>query len=217
MLGSNLYPGKLPKIPEKALDLMQQIIESGNMEYLNLFDKNFNKILIDKINRMCCKRDAKENKVDKVYNKLIKIQLELLKLKLTSFEDQLLFFKDIVFHEKETPLDKPEEEHKEKVPSRGKVGFGFEYDLTLGARTQALKAIEDLLQVTDVKSFKSKDVYNFATLVVPFVFKVASSTFDQMKEMGIKIFRNVFSVRSFGIRIDELETIELCRKWRTLI
>lgn len=194
VLGSNFYPGKLPKVPEKALDQMQQIIENGNLDFLHLFEKNFNKIMIDKINRACTKRDAKLPKVDKIYQRLINIQLELLKLKLTSFEDQILFFKDIVFPEKDLPSDKPEEEHKEKIPSRGKVGFGFEFDSSLGSRIYALKAIETLLQVTDVRTFKTKDVITFASLVVPFIFKVASSAFDEMKEIGIRIFINVFSV-----------------------
>lgn len=203
MLTAEKNPGKLIKIPEKALDLMQQVIENGNSQHIDLFEKNFVKILIDKINRNCNKRDSRLSQVEKLYQRLTSVQLELLKLKFSSFEDQLKFLKEIVFPEKETN-DQPGEEKKDKVPNKGKIRFSFSDDLSLGTRVYALKAVEDLLQLTDLSIFKSKDVVNFGNLVIPFIFKVASCSFESLKEIGIRAFINLFSVifRYFKINLE---------------
>jgi hypothetical protein len=197
LLMAEKNPGKLLKIPEKALDLMQQVIENGNSQHVELFERNFVKILIDKINRNCNKRDSKLSHVDKLYQRLTSVQLELLKLKFSSFEEQLKYFKEIVFPEKETTDQLGEGEKKEKVPNKGKIHFSFSDDLSLGTRVYALRAVEDLLQLTDLSIFKSKDVINFANLVIPFIFKVASCSFESLKEIGIRAFTNLFSVIFF--------------------
>jgi hypothetical protein len=70
LLTSNQHAGKLLKIPEKALDIMQFTVEKGHSAFLDLFGRNFNKILIEQINRGTTKRDANVQKIEKVYQRI---------------------------------------------------------------------------------------------------------------------------------------------------
>ena len=190
------------------------------MEQVQLYDMKFNQIYLDKINFRCNKRDAKNEKIEKLYYKFLTIQLQLLKLKLSSFEDQLLFFKDYVFPEQElAEKNDGESSEPEKSTSNintGKITFHCEFGIKLKTRLYTLKCIENLLQYTNVQIFKARDVINFASLIIPFVFKVASSPFVEAKEIGMRIFHTLFSV-SFSILKRSLSTIEtnlLLRDWR---
>ena len=186
----------MTKIPEKAFELTQNIVENGDIEQINLFEMKFNQVYMDWINFKCSQRNAKSDKIEKIYHKFITVQLQLLKLKLSSFEDQLLFLKDYVFPEQEHLQASEENKDAEKTPSlnSGKIEFNKEYSITLKTRAFALKCIDNLLQYTNVQMFKAKDVINFATLIIPFVFKVASLPFEEAKEIGMKIFHSLFSV-----------------------
>ena len=66
--------------------------------------------------------------------------------------------------------------------------------MSLKTRIYALRVIDELLQVTDLATFKSRDVTSFANMVIPFLFKGASSPFEEIKDIGLKIFINVFKV-----------------------
>ena len=194
--------GKMPKIPEKAFELTQNIVERTELESINFFEMKFNQIYMDWINFKCNQRNSKSDKIEKLYYKFIAIQLQLLKIKLSSFEDQLLFFKDYVFPEQEQMQISGENKDSDKPSASinsGKIEFNKEFGITLKTRVLALKCIDNLLQYTNVQMFKAKDVINFANLIIPFVFKVASLPFEEAKEIGMRIFHNLFSVRLFFI------------------
>ena len=200
MLHNPRRAGKIPRLPEKAFELTQSIVEKGDLDQINLFDAKFNQIYLDKINFSCNKRDPEIEKIEKIYHRFLAVQLQLLKLKLSSFEDQLKFFKECVFPEQEHIS---EGENKDEKPASsvhiGKIEFNKEYSITLKTRVYAMKCIENLLQYTNVQTFKARDVVNFATLIIPFVFKVASSPFEETKEMGMKVFHSLFSVCYYEI------------------
>lgn len=198
MLKKPRWAGKLPKVPEKAFELAQEIIERGNLEQINLFEMKFNQFFINQINFKFNKRNPKLDKIEKLYHRYIIVQLQLFKLKLTSFEEQLLYLKNFVFPDQDKNEQAEEDESKEIKPvtrmTTGKIAFACEYSATLKTRICALKCIDNLLQYTNLHTFKARDVINFASLIVPFVFKVASSPFEEPKEIGMRIFHLIFKV-----------------------
>src|SRR5690242_3411799 len=135
MLKNPRLAGKLSRLPEKAFDLTQLIVEKGDAEEINLFDKKFNQIYLNAINAACNKRDAKIDKIEKLYYKFISVQLQLLKLKLSSFEDQLLFFKDYVFPEQENKDEDAKESEKPTANiNSGKIEFTYDFSIALKTR-----------------------------------------------------------------------------------
>jgi len=210
MLHSPSRAGKIPRLPEKAYELTQSLVEKGETEQINLFDSKFNQIYLDKMNSICNKRDPEVEKIEKIYHRFLTVQLQLLKLKLSSFEDQLLFFKEYVFPEKEHIQEGENKEGDKPLSSAhiGKIEFNKDFGVALKTRVYALRCIENLLQYTNVQTFKAKDVVNFTALIIPFVFKVASSPFEETKEMGMKIFHHLLSkLLNFSETGEDLNTM----------